>query len=149
MDILISVIILIVALALLYLSMKLTLKSKMMQGNQFVQSKNTSKAIDKMQTQEELEQEQRLLKNPRYRALRSAINAELAHYRSLSMSQLQAIFQASQSSKKVIEQDGRKIQIEVQAYIKSPSSIDLRISAYPKSFLGSMFTITEWPTFHS
>lgn len=136
--------IILLVLIFLYLSYRSSLKSRMMQDNFLIQSEATTKAINEMQKEEDAVHEGRLLKNPRYKALRTAMNREIGHYRTFQLAEIKLQFKAAKTVQKEISIDGFHIQLTSKDFLDSNTSPALHITATPKSFLGFFFSIEEW-----
>ena len=144
MDDLTFIFIFILLLILLYFNMKDGRKIFIMRGNLLVQSKPTSKVLGEMQLQEVAEQEQRLLKNPRYKAMRGALNIELDQYRTMALAEAKITFQNAKLSKRVIIHDGHKFLLKIDSTLDSVTSPALHFIIRPVSFFGHLFSIDEW-----
>ncbi len=143
MNTLLLTVIVIILIYLLYLNVRIRLKSSITKGNLLVQSETTSNVLNEMQKQEAFEQEQGLMKNARYRALKAALNLEISHYKSLSLDEVENTFKNSKTMRREINHEGFRFLLQVKC-LPSSTSPALHLTIKPKSLFGSFFSIDEW-----
>lgn len=133
----------IVLLFLFYLNVKIKLKSSLMRDNQLLQSETTSSLLSKMERQDSAEQEERLMKNARYRALKAALNLQVAHYKSLSLADVEESFKNSKTIRQVLQHESYNFVLKVK-YLPSATTPALHIVVKPNTLLGALFSVEEW-----
>ncbi len=137
------VIVVLTLLFLFYLNLKVKFKSSVMRDNQLLQSEATSSLINKIEKQESAEQEERLMKNARYRALKAALKIQINHYRSLSPEELEKSFKDTNVISKIIQQEGY-VFVSKLTYRANPKPSTLHVVVKPKSIFGVLFSVEEW-----
>lgn len=136
-----EIVIVLLVLIGLYFSLKATLKQRMMQSNFLVSSEATSETINSMQSEEEKLQEERLMKNKRYRMLKSVLVQEAQAIQSLTIDQARTKLT---SGKKIIHVEGAQVVVKLDV-----SQKEVKISVYPNHLLGSIFAVDGWVKFKS
>ena len=114
-----------------------------MRDNQLLQSDATSRLINKIERQEAFEQEERLMKNARYRAMKMLLNRELDHYRELSLIDAEKIFSSVNFKKKTIHHESNVFVLKVK-FESQTLPPTLRIMVKPKTLFGSLFMVEDW-----
>jgi len=139
-------IVVIALLFLLYVNIKIKQKSSLMRDNQLLQSEATSSLICKLERQESSEQEARLMTNARYRAMKTLLNLQIKHFKSLSLVQIQESFKDSKVTKHKIHHEDYVFVLKVEFH-PAATRPSLQVIVKPNTLFGALFAVEEWIQF--
>lgn len=143
MDTLVFILIIIGIVVLLFFYQRWTSKQNLIGGNSLLQSKATTAAINQLQQEEEKQQEMRLMGNKRYRILNEILISEVNTIEAMTLDQAREKLPSGQSER-AISHPAFTVVVRLNTDIMSSSSASVKVTVYPKRFLGILVAAEKW-----